>query len=416
MEADPVLRSPVVVVGWLQGTPARDAALANFARAVDAIPRLRQRVVAEFGGAMRWQEDQDFSLGHHVQFRHARPRGELRDVLDMAQADATAPFDPARPPWQCTIVEGLRDKRAGFIFRFHHSLTDGVGGVEWAKSLFDHDATTLSDAASPKPPVMTDAHAGNVVHQASEMAKSLRRLLAPVDAPLSRLFAGRGLDRQMEALAIPLPAMRRAADVLDVTLNELFLAAVAGALHTYHAHFGVAAPALRFTMPISLRVEGDEAGGNRFAPARFVMSIDDPDLRARAHIARTVVRAQRREPALRLADAVADVLARLPTPAVTRLFGGLLRNIDVDIVDVPGLQLPVSLGGASVVSMWAFAPPTGAALSITLLSHVDTCCVAVLCDTKAVQDPPLLRNCLAHSLDEVTAVAAGADDTVTRPA
>jgi hypothetical protein len=76
----------------------------------------------------------------------------------------------------------------------------------------------------------------------------------------------------------------------------------------------------------------------------------------------------------------------------------------VDIVDVPGLRQTVSLGGAPVVSMWAFAPPTGAALSITLLSHIDNCCIAVLCDAKAVQEPALLRNCLAHAFDEVVAL------------
>ena len=38
-------------------------------------------------------------------------------------------------------------------------------------------------------------------------------------------------------------------------------------------------------MPISLRREGEARGGNRFAPARFAMPIDDPDPAARARIA-----------------------------------------------------------------------------------------------------------------------------------
>jgi WS/DGAT/MGAT family acyltransferase len=413
IESDPILRSPVVVVGWLAGVPAHDATLGNFARAVAAIPRLRQRIVVGLGGRMQWVDDPDFSLAHHVLFRHSAPRAELRDVLDLAEPDATTPFDTARPPWQCTIVNGLRAKRAAFVFKFHHSLTDGVGGVDWANSLFDHDPLETNVAPPPKPPVAPAAHSGNAVAHATELLQSLRRMLAPVDAPLSPLFVGRGIDRKMEALEVPLAAIVCAADALDVTVNEVFLAAVAGGLSEYHAYFGATAPALRFTMPISLRQEGDETGGNRFAPARFVMPIDDPSLRTRAHIARAIVRAQRREPALKLTDVVAALLARLPTPAVTRIFGDMLRNIDVDIVDVPGLRQRVFLGGAEVLSMWAFAPPTGAALSITLLSHVENCCVAVLCDTKAVADPALLRNCLAHGFDEVAACGAA---TEARPA
>jgi hypothetical protein len=51
--------------------------------------------------------------------------------------------------------------------------------------------------------------------------------------------------------------------------------------------------------------------------------------------------------------------------------------------------------------MWAFAPPTGAALSITLLSHGDTACVGLLGDRAAVSDPKLLATCLQTALEEV---------------
>ena len=99
-----------------------------------------------------------------------------------------------------------------------------------------------------------------------------------------------------------------------------------------------------------------------------------------------------------------DVLARLPTRVVTSIFGGLLRNIDVDVVDVPGITRPAYLGGSRVKSMWAFAPPTGAAQSVTLLSHGTKCCVGVLSDTKAVVDTGLMHACFEHAFDEVLAL------------
>ncbi|HVV35647.1 MAG TPA: wax ester/triacylglycerol synthase domain-containing protein [Acidimicrobiales bacterium] len=409
IETDPVLRSPVVVVGWLDEVPDHDGVMANFARAVGLIPRLRQRIVSGFAGAMHWEDDPDFSLDHHVHFRHTRPNGRLRDVLDIAEADATTAFDMARPPWACTVLAGLHEKHAAFVFKFHHSMTDGVGGVEWASLLFDHDDTdAVAAVVPPKPPVAAAHRVGNPVHQVADLISSVGRMLAPVAAPLSPVLTGRSLDRRMETIDVPLSELRRAAAALEVTLNEAFLAGVAGGLRAYHVHLGAPVPALRFTMPISLREEGDASGGNRFAPARFVMPIDDPDVHARAQIARGIVRQERGEPALKLTDIIAALLARLPTPMVTRVFGDMLRNIDVDVVDVPGLTKPAYLGGASVSAMYAFAPPTGAALSITLLSHLDTCCVAVLCDTKPVSDPALLRKCLADAFDEVVACGAPA--------
>jgi hypothetical protein len=66
---------------------------------------------------------------------------------------------------------------------------------------------------------------------------------------------------------------------------------------------------------------------------------------------------------------------------------------------------PAFLGGAEIERMWAFAPPTGAALSVTLLSHADTACVGIASDLAAVSDPGLLETCLAAAFDEVLALA-----------
>jgi hypothetical protein len=65
----------------------------------------------------------------------------------------------------------------------------------------------------------------------------------------------------------------------------------------------------------------------------------------------------------------------------------------------------VSIGGARIDRLWAFAPPTGAACSVTLLSHVDRCCVALSADTAAVRDHALLAGCLAEGFHEVCGVA-----------
>jgi hypothetical protein len=75
-------------------------------------------------------------------------------------------------------------------------------------------------------------------------------------------------------------------------------------------------------------------------------------------------------------------------------------------VDVPGLTAAAYLGGGRIDRMWAFAPPTGAALSITLLSHADTACIGVVSDLAAVSDPELLVTCLEGAFEEVLALGA----------
>lgn len=415
IETDAVLRSPVVVVGLLDRVPSHDAATEHLARTIAAIPRLRQRIQSGPLGVLRWVDDPAFSLQHHLRFARVAPHAGLREVLDLAAPDATAPFDSERPPWQLTLVEGLGAGRAAFMLRFHHAITDGVGGVDLARTLFDVDSAgrnaDIAETAPAEAGARHEAEASpHVLAEVVQLARSVARMLAPADAPLSPLLVGRGLDRHLDAIDVPLASLRRAADVLGVTLNEAFLTAVTAALHDYHARAGCPVPALRVTMPISIRADSDAPGGNRFVPVRFIMPIDEPAVALRAKVVAAAVRAQRREPAIGLADLLANGLALLPAPAVTRVFASMLRNVDVDVVDVPGLERPAFFAGALVTDMWAFAPPTGAALSVTLLSHGPKCCIAALSDVAAVKDPALLTTCLEHAMAEVVALGDQDDD------
>ena len=79
----------------------------------------------------------------------------------------------------------------------------------------------------------------------------------------------------------------------------------------------------------------------------------------------------------------------------------MLKGVDLTITNVPGIPLPVFLAGAEVLREWALAPPSGAALSVALLSHLDTACIGVVCDTGAVHDVDGFVACLVDGFDEV---------------
>jgi diacylglycerol O-acyltransferase len=46
-------------------------------------------------------------------------------------------FDVARPLWEFTLVEDLTDGRAALVMKVHHSLTDGIGGIQLAQHVVD---------------------------------------------------------------------------------------------------------------------------------------------------------------------------------------------------------------------------------------------------------------------------------------
>lgn len=431
IEGDPVLRSPIVVVGLLDHPPVPTRLRPALERAVDAVPRLRQRLDA--GGSPwarpRWVEDPDFSLDHHVRHVRAATSNGVRAVLDLAEPDVTSAFDPARPLWQLTLVEGLEGGQAAFVLRFHHTVSDGVGAVALARHIFDADRrgrrrpTIVAAPATDDRPGRSSLHrlVGNAARAADmslraaldpagtarsglRVARSVRRMLEPASEPLSPILRGRSLNRRLHVVEVPLGALRDVARATGGTLNDVFLAAVAGGLREYHDRSDAPVDAIRITMPINLRSADDEPGGNHFTPARFVLPIDDPDPRQRIELAGAIVRRWRREPAVGLTPILATALGLLPAPVVQRAFAGMLRAIDVDAVDVPGLMEPAFLAGARVDRLWAFSPPTGAAMSITLISHLDTGCIGIEADLAAVSDPDLLARCIEGALDEVLAL------------
>jgi WS/DGAT/MGAT family acyltransferase len=428
IEGDPVLRSPILVVGLLDRAPSWSRVQTTMGAAVTAIPRLRQRLdPGPFGASPRWVDDDAFALEHHVRRVRTSGGADLRAVLAVAEPDVMAAFDPARPLWQMTVVDGLEGGIAAFVLRFHHTITDGLGGIALAERLFEPTRRRRGPTpVTAGPPDRSTASllgglpalAGGVaagmlragldpvgtLRTGVRTARSVAKVLAPARAPLSTVLLGRGLDRRLHVLDVPLRGLQDAAHATGGTVNDVLLAAIGGGLHEYHEACGAPIAALRVTMPISLRTEDDPAGGNRFTPARFVLPIDDPDPRRRIERAGAIVRAWRAEPAVGLTPMLAWALDRLPTPVVQRAFAGMLRSMDVDAVDVPGLREPAYLAGARVDRMWAFAPPTGAAMSITLVSHLDRACVGIASDLAAVQDPELMATCLEHGFDEVLGI------------
>jgi diacylglycerol O-acyltransferase len=444
IEKDPVLRSTITAVAVLDREPDWDRLVRRMDLASRSIPRLRQRVVVPplRVGPPRWVVDAQFDLAYHLRRVRAPEPATLRTVLDLAQPIAMSGFDRARPLWEFTLVEGLADGKAALIEKLHHSLADGVGAIELAMMMIDE--TPAGDDRGPMPPPPepgTDAPAavfrqaleervtrvgGSVasaprtvggaavsalrdpagsITRAAELSRSIARLLTPVTEPASPIMRGRSLSRRFDTLEVRLADLKASGHRAGGTLNDAFLAAVIGGVARYHGMHGATLDTLRITMPVNYRGTDDSMGGNRFAPARFAVPASIADPVERMQQVGAVAHAWQAEPSLAYSDAVAGVLDRLPVSVTTSIFGGMLKNIDLVCTNVPGLPDRAYLAGAEIERQYAFAPPSGASLSVALLSHVETACVGLVVDTVAVPDHEALMACLVGGFDEVLAVS-----------
>src|SRR6476660_2831462 len=141
IESDARLRSTIVTLVLLDRSPDWTTLLNRFELLSRTVPMFRQRVVPKaFPTPPRWEIDPDFDLTFHLRKVIAPPPANLDTLLAMARVAAMADFDRARPLGEATLIEGLSDGGAALLCKLNHALTDGVGAVEMATTLYDPTA------------------------------------------------------------------------------------------------------------------------------------------------------------------------------------------------------------------------------------------------------------------------------------
>jgi diacylglycerol O-acyltransferase len=440
MESDPRLRSTVVSVVLLDRSPDWDEVRERFDLMSRKLPMFRQRVVESPPPAPpRWEYDSDFDLDYHMRRAVVPAPGTLDDVLEMARLAEMQDFDRARALWETTVIDGLESGGAAVICKFHHALTDGIGGVQIAMNLFNLSEELYKheplppEPAVPRPSrlsgyrdtwrydtgLLGKALTGPIKWAPRLMYNSIRRPIATARSaaatgasvyrtvrPLSRtgspLVTERGLIRRLGVHEVPMPLLREAAHRCGGALNDAFVAGVAGGLRRYHEKHGVEVGDLHLTMPISLRTKADDMGGNRITLMRFDVPVGEADPAARIRAIHQRTRAVRDERSLPYTQLIAGALNLMPRWYI----GSVLRHVDFLASDVPGVPVPVFLGGAPVRAQYAFGPTIGSSVNVTLLTYVDICALGINVDTAAIPDYDVFHGAVVASFDELLALAS----------
>ena len=435
MEADARLRSTVVSIVMLDRSPDWDVLVDRFERVSRLMPMFRQRVAPTLPPAPpRWVYDADFDLRFHLRRVVAPPPGTLDTVLEMARNAEMAEFDHARPMWTVTLVEGLADDAAALLVKMHHSLADGIGALQVSTLVFDLEPEPAD--LGPLPPVPTAEaggpfegprralgydvalagrllrgatvggakavvggirHPRTAVRSTVETTASVYRTVRPINKTSSPIMKDRRMVRELGVHEVPLAELKAAGKLAGGKLNDAFLAGVTGGLRRYHERHSATVEDLHVTMPISIRSEGDAEGGNRITLMRFEVPAGIRDPAQRIKKIHAAAGKARREPSLPLTQAIAGGLNLLPRWYIA----AILRHVDFLASDVPGLPVPVWVGGAEVTMQYAFGPTIGAGVNVTLFTYRDTCALGINVDSGAVPDFTVFHECLVAGFEEV---------------
>jgi len=446
IERDPLLRSTITSVWFLDSMPDRARMDAVVERTVAAIPRLRQRVVDEQPGIAtpRWVDDPHVDVGYHYSWARLPARHVGRsDVFEFAQRMGARSFDKDRPLWELCVIDGLPGKKAAFVMKIHHAIADGLGMVQLLQYMVDLEADPAGDAEpfvgdpavagrfrivaplwgipgarSITHRIVSEARTGarlgraslrtatdlmrdprGTIEQLGRTTGSIARVVKPATTPLSPLMTGRSLNTNFDAIAIPFRDFKTAAAAAGGTLNDAFVATTLDALLRYHDASGVPCDQVRMNMPVSVR--GGEASNqfdNQFVPARTVLPLNRLDAAGRIAEVRGLLHDVRAEPALPHVNDISGVIGRLGPAAAVSVLGAMLKGVDITTSNVPGPSFPVFMAGSKIDEFFAFGPLAGAAINITLFSYDGRVHLGVNTDRAAVVNRELFMQCLTEAV------------------
>src|SRR5438445_7476319 len=216
------------------------------------------------------------------------------------------------------LIEGLEDDRFALITKTHHSLIDGIAGVDLATVLFDvspepppirHSGRPWQPRPEPGTAELIAAGLRGAVRVGLELAEGAVDAITHPDRALARareaaegigeiIWAGLnpapetplnvpiGPHRRFYGIGNRLEDFKTVKNAFGGTVNDVVLAVVTGALRTFLISRGrrTAGCELRALVPVSVRTEAERGEtGNRLLAMRSPLPVYIADPVQRLH-------------------------------------------------------------------------------------------------------------------------------------
>jgi WS/DGAT/MGAT family acyltransferase len=392
-------------------------------RVIDVYPRFSQLAVEpSLPRSPHWLDYEDFDLDmhlHHIALPAPGDDGALRELIgDLI----SSPLDRTKPLWHMYLVEGYGNGSA-LVCRMHHAIADGIALARVMMVITDatpemprHEAV----AAEPKPArsrlgtvrsagsflvheglesVVHPRHvahiASSVTHELTGDTKALVKLLT-AGTDTESVLRGPLVPQNRVAWSdeIPLATIKEIGKEHSATVNDVLVAAVAGAISSYLERHGTSGEAIHAMVPFNLRPLDEPVDpnlGNHFALVLLELPTGEADPAARIMATKKEMDAIKssREPAV--AFGILSLIGLTPPQVEQRLVNIFAAETSLVLTNVPGPREPVYVAGAKVAGVLPWAPCSGSiGMTVTIFSYAGGVRVGFMTDARRVPDPATL--------------------------
>ena len=395
-----------------------------------------------------WVDDPDFDISNHMRHYSLPKPGTWQQLCALAEDIFAQPLDLSRPLWAFVYidgidaVEGVPKGSFAILSKAHHCAIDGASGVDIASAThtlepkFDTASSALAQRPQSKPSLiekvkgfqrrgMKNSARGYRVAKdlLPKLVKSAPSVLRSNNwrpsafIPMTRFNRNISVERAFGGSSFSFEETKLIREVVgDVTLNDVVLAVVAGAMRAYLEPLGeLPKKPLKAMAPMAVKSKNRDAkeAGNDVAnmAVSLCTHIADPIERLRE-----IHKSAASEKALMNtlgAHNIAEVnklsppiLSSLSLRSYTRI--GVNRftrpNVNTMVTNVPGPRVPLYFSGAKLVKQVNMAPlHHGVGLVHTVFSYCGEMTIGFMACKKMMHDPEHYEQCLASSLESLKA-------------
>jgi len=389
-----------------------------------------------------FEEVEKVDLDYHL--RHSAlpyPGGE-RELGVLVSRLHSNPMDLNRPLWEIHLIEGLHDGRFAMYGKLHHSLADGVRGVGllnfsenpgkshtppiWAqerkrKSKSARDTMPAGALGSMLPSAVTN--------QARALPSLLRGLAGSATAALGvksdpdftslaetpRTIFNTSItpQRRVATQSTSLTRMKAIGEAAGGSINDVLLAACGQALRRYLLEFGeLPERSLVASVPVAIRKDDGEAGGNAISFANVKLGTELDDVRERFELIRRSSVAGRDYLKQMTTAALITYTVLISSPQMLTRLPGLAARVppiyNVIISNVPGPRRKLYFLGAEMEAYYPIsALAHGQALNITVMSYAGGLYFGFTACPDRVPSIQKLAVYMGEALDELESVFIG---------
>ena len=356
-----------------------------------------------------WVPADDYQPDQHVLHYSLPAPGRMDHLLRLVTRAHERPLDRSRPLWEVHVIEGLSGGRFALYCKVHHALVDGVGAMRMIQTLLSSSPEKKLDFDEVHPEINRHDGDHSLFHALDDLRRGLQKQYKALPE-LSRLLAHMGADalqgkkdvmrlpftsprtifngeldssRAIMVCDLPLEGVRKIARQAGGSINDVLLSVCGGALRQYlRAQGALPKDSLVAGMPVSLKTAGEDTGNKLSYIIGPFFTDESNDWRRLKRVIK-VTRGAKDELGHVSSTAAEDYYALLMAPTVLLTITGnatLLRpGINAIFSNVPGSRDKLYLEGAQLQRLYPLSIVTdGMGLNITVLSHANKLCFAVI--------------------------------------